>query len=78
MRLHGYGASVVALANDQPGLDSLKQDCAGTETVAVDLADWDATRAAVQGIGPVDSLINNAAVCVGDGFFNITPEIFDR
>lgn len=33
-----------------------------TETVCVDLADWEATEQALRGVGPVDLLVNNAAV----------------
>lgn len=77
VRLHGYGATIVGLDKDSAGLQTLQQDCPGTEIVTVDLSDWNATRVSVESIGVVDSLVNNAAVLKGDGFFNITPDIFD-
>ncbi|CAG7838123.1 unnamed protein product [Allacma fusca] len=77
-KLSSYGAIVTGIANDGGGLASLKGDCPGVQTVEVDLADWNATRSAVEGIGPVDILVNNAALLFGDGFFNITPEIVDK
>ena len=58
--LYKGGATVYALSKNPANLDSLKVECPEIQIVAVDLADWDATRKAVQDIGPIDLLVNNA------------------
>ena len=50
VKLHGCGAKVVGIDKDSVSLQSLHQDCPGTEVVTVDLSDWNATRAAVENI----------------------------
>jgi L-xylulose reductase len=46
----------------------------------VDLADWDATDAALRDdvVGPIDLLVNNAACASLQPFLEVTPEEFDR
>ncbi|KAJ8317741.1 hypothetical protein KUTeg_005645 [Tegillarca granosa] len=55
------GAEVFALAKTQTNLDKLKSEIPSVNIIAVDLADWDATRIAVENIGEIDLLVNNAA-----------------
>ena len=50
----------------------------GMQTVCVNLADWDATRKAMEDIGPVHLLINNAAVAITQKSMPLTPEALDR
>jgi NAD(P)-dependent dehydrogenase (short-subunit alcohol dehydrogenase family) len=45
--------------------------------VCVDLADADATRQALSEIGPVDLLVNNAAIARNEPFFDVSVENFD-
>lgn len=52
--------------------------CPGIEPVCVDLGDWDATEKALGGIGPVDLLVNNAALVIMQPFLEVTKEAFDR
>ncbi|KAK7803066.1 hypothetical protein U0070_001889 [Myodes glareolus] len=52
--------------------------CPGIEPVCVDLGDWEATEKALGGIGPVDLLVNNAAVALMQPFIESTKEVFDR
>lgn len=52
--------------------------CPGIEPVCVDLGDWEATEKALGGIGPVDLLVNNAAVVIMQPFLEVTKEAFDR
>uniref|UniRef100_A0A8C3A3U2 Dicarbonyl/L-xylulose reductase n=1 Tax=Cyclopterus lumpus TaxID=8103 RepID=A0A8C3A3U2_CYCLU len=54
------GAKVTAVTRTQADLDSLVQECASITPVCVDLADWGATEAALQVVGPIDLLVNNA------------------
>lgn len=52
--------------------------CPGIEPVCVDLGDWEATERALGGVGPVDLLVNNAAVALMQPFLEVTKEVFDR
>ncbi|CAO2646431.1 L-xylulose reductase [Lemmus lemmus] len=52
--------------------------CPGIEPVCVDLGDWEATEKALGSIGPVDLLVNNAAVALLQPFLEVTKEAFDR
>ena len=46
-------------------------------TVCVDLGDWDKARAAVSTIGPIDLLVNNAAMINVSSCLETPPEDFD-
>ncbi|KAF7642777.1 hypothetical protein LDENG_00250880 [Lucifuga dentata] len=72
------GAKVTAVTRTQTDLDSLVQECPCIAPVCVDLADWDATAAALQHVGPVDLLVNNAAQAGLQPFLQVTPEQFDQ
>ncbi|XP_028377365.1 carbonyl reductase [NADPH] 2-like [Phyllostomus discolor] len=76
--LHASGARVVALSRTRANLVSLLEECPGIETVCVDLGDWEATEQALGGVGPVDLLVNNAAVAMLQPFLEVTKEAFDR
>lgn len=45
--------------------------------MCVDLGDWEAVARALGGVGPVDLLVNNAAVAVLQPFLEVTKEAFD-
>ena len=47
-------------------------------TICVDLADLDATKKAVETLGPIHLLVNNAGVAVLQHFLDVTPENYDR
>jgi len=76
--LYSYDAIVFAVAKNPERLAALKQEFPKVETRAVDLEDWEATRAVIVEIGPVHFLVNNAAVIEVDDFLNIRPESFDK
>ena len=46
--------------------------------MCVDLGDWEATERALGSVGPVDLLVNNAAVALLQPFLEVTKEAFDR
>ncbi|XP_030617952.1 L-xylulose reductase isoform X2 [Delphinapterus leucas] len=75
--LHAAGAQVVAVSRTQADLDSLVRECPGVEPVCVDLGDWEATDRALGGVGPVDLLVNNAAVALLQPFLEVTKEACD-
>ncbi|XP_046888809.1 L-xylulose reductase isoform X1 [Hypomesus transpacificus] len=72
------GAEVTAVTRTRADLDSLLLECPSIRPVCVDLADWEATEAALVGVGPVDLLVNNAACAILQPFLDVTPEQFDK
>uniref|UniRef100_A0A8C5JZQ6 Dicarbonyl L-xylulose reductase n=1 Tax=Jaculus jaculus TaxID=51337 RepID=A0A8C5JZQ6_JACJA len=75
--LHAAGVRVVAVSRTRADLDSLVQECPGVETLCVDLADWEATERALGSVGPIDLLVNNAAVALLQPFLEVTKEACD-
>lgn len=65
------GAEVIALSRTQSDLDSLRREIGG-RSIAVDLADPAATRAAMQKAGTADFLINSAGTNVLESSFDMT------
>ncbi|XP_069887782.1 carbonyl reductase [NADPH] 2-like isoform X2 [Dipodomys merriami] len=76
--LHAAGARVVAVSRTHADLVSLSGECPGVEPVCVDLGDWEATGRALGSVGPVDLLVNNAAVALRQPFLEVTKDFFDR
>ncbi|XP_002731193.1 L-xylulose reductase-like [Saccoglossus kowalevskii] len=71
------GAVTYALSRTQSDLDSLKEEVPDIHTIAVDLADWDATQKAVESIGPIDLLVNNAGINIPEPMLEIKKESYD-
>ena len=46
--------------------------------VLVDLRNWDATRSAVEGILPLDLVVNDAATLIVEKFLDITKDALDQ
>ncbi|XP_040845673.1 carbonyl reductase [NADPH] 2-like [Ochotona curzoniae] len=76
--LHARGAGVVAVSRTNADLVHLVDECPGVQPVCVDLGDWESTERALAGVGPVDLLVNNAAVALSQPFLEVTKEAFDR
>ncbi|NWH82517.1 DER reductase, partial [Piaya cayana] len=72
------GARVTALSRTAADLESLARECPGIEPLCLDLADWDATEAAVGAAGPFELLVNNAAVAMLQPFLEVSREALDR
>jgi len=70
------GAQVVALTRSENDLASLKDEI-NCETLACDLADAAATRAAVTNALPLDHVVNNAGTTVLKPFLEHAAEDFD-
>ncbi len=70
------GATVVALSRSPDDLAALAQEI-GCRTIAVDLADAEAARAAARSAGPVDYLVNNAGITILEPVLETTLEHFD-
>nr|CAD7594551.1 unnamed protein product [Timema genevievae] len=78
-RLLEYGAEVVAISRTKKHLDSLEEEVKTIKlkTIHADLSDWNTARRAAQEAGPIDCLVNNAAVAILEPFFDIKPESID-
>ncbi|XP_053309342.1 L-xylulose reductase [Spea bombifrons] len=76
--LRAAGAEVTALSRTAGDLESLARECPGVRTVCVDLSQWDATERALSSVGPVDLLVNNAAVAHLQPLLQVTEEAFDQ
>ncbi|XP_026172285.1 L-xylulose reductase [Mastacembelus armatus] len=77
LALASCGAKVIAVTRTQADLNSLVQECESITPVCVDLSDWVATEAALQEVGPIDLLVNNAAYATLQPFLEVTPDQFD-
>ena len=62
------GGVVYALSKTKDLLDSLAKESNNIQVVQVDLSDWEATRKAVDKIGALHGVVNNAAYT--DGFID--------
>lgn len=71
------GAHVIALSRTQSDLDSLKEENPNMQTVCLDLSNWEASRAAVEQLGNIDLLVNNAAVAICEPAMDAKPDDFD-
>jgi L-xylulose reductase len=71
------GAEIVALSRSEADLSEIKTEH-GCRTIAVDLADAEATRAAVRAALPVDYLVNCAGITELQSVLDVTVEAFDR
>ncbi|KAF0302855.1 L-xylulose reductase [Amphibalanus amphitrite] len=77
IRVVACGGHAIALSRTQEHLDTLKAECPSVETVACDLSDWEATRSAVEALGPVDCLVNNAGAFIFEPFLEARKESLD-
>lgn len=59
-------------------LDSLKNEVPSIEIIAVDLADWKATKQALKNVGPIDLLVNNAGLAILEPLTAVSEDSVDR
>jgi L-xylulose reductase len=71
------GMRVIALSRTSSDLAEIEAEH-GCRTIAVDLADVEATREAVRAALPVDYLVNCAGTAALHSVLDTTPEIFDH
>lgn len=77
MRLSKFKGTVIALSKTKKNLECLVKEDPKIQAICVDLQDWNATRAAIKKILPIDLLVNNAGIAVLDPFVAVKPEDFD-
>lgn len=71
------GAVVYALSRSPDPLKTLETECPGIKIIVCDLANWTATEKALEGLEPVDYLVNNAGVALKQTLSDSTEEVFD-
>ncbi|KAK3606727.1 hypothetical protein CHS0354_033078 [Potamilus streckersoni] len=74
--LYKHGAKVIALSKNEENLRNLKKDYPEITTVQVNVGDWKATKAAIEGLPTVDLLVNNAGVLKICPILDISEEDF--
>lgn len=68
---------MVAIGRTKAELDSLKAEQNGIETIVLDITNWNETEKVLKNIGPIDLLVNNAAMGWLKPMSSITEEDFD-
>ncbi|KAJ8316542.1 LOW QUALITY PROTEIN: hypothetical protein KUTeg_005914 [Tegillarca granosa] len=77
-RLLQEGAKVYVLGKSQENLEKLKTEHSSINTIQIDVSDWDRTKTAVEQIGVVDLLVNNAGMLHQEIFVNVEIDKFDK
>ncbi|XP_071033526.1 L-xylulose reductase-like [Parasteatoda tepidariorum] len=72
IRLAECGDEVVAVSRTQSDLDELQTINKKIKTVCLDVGNWESTKSAIGRIGPIDLLVNNAAIMKPVNFGNMT------
>lgn len=73
-RFYDGGATVCTLDKNPATVEKLRKELPRIRCEVVDLADWDATRKAVELFGAIDHVINSAGVIITEELLNITKE----
>lgn len=71
------GAIVYALSRNEDNLKTLANDHPGIRTIKCDLSNWKETEQCLEGLEPVDHLVNNAGVAVKQPLSETTEEVVD-
>nr|XP_022916753.1 L-xylulose reductase [Onthophagus taurus] len=77
-QLVACGAHVIAISRSKDLLESLKSETSNVEIKTADLSNWEETENVLKDIGPIDLLINNAAVALLAPILEITQEHIDK
>ncbi|XP_071033524.1 L-xylulose reductase [Parasteatoda tepidariorum] len=77
IRLAECGAEVVAVSRTQSDLDELQTISKNIKTVFLDIGNWESTKSVIESVGPIDLLVNNAAVVKPLNFGNMTEQDID-
>jgi len=81
VKLSQLGATVYAVSRTKADLDNLTAECPTVQAILLDISDdWDKTRSVVaESIqGPIDILVNNAAVVLWGSIMDCTSDQFDN
>ncbi|ODM88185.1 L-xylulose reductase [Orchesella cincta] len=73
-RFHDDKALVFVIDNNRETIDQLCKELPKVTAILADLADWDATRKAIQSFGVLDHVVNNAAMAKPQMLMDVTKE----
>ncbi|CAG7730776.1 unnamed protein product [Allacma fusca] len=76
-KLGALGVTVYAVARSPGTLSTLETECPNVKAVAVDLGNWESTRAAIEKIPAVDYLVNNAGISITANFLDTKQQDID-
>nr|XP_042896896.1 L-xylulose reductase [Parasteatoda tepidariorum] len=77
IKLAECGAEVIAISRTQSDLDELAEICPNIRPVCLDVGDWEQTKAVISELGPVDLLVNNAAIGKGQPLGEVDEEFIN-
>ncbi|KAJ8300743.1 hypothetical protein KUTeg_022262 [Tegillarca granosa] len=77
-RLLLEGAKVYVIGRSQENLEKIKTENPSLNTIQVDVTNWDETKTAVEQIGVVDLLVNNAGILDQANFVDVEMDKFDK
>lgn len=72
------GAQTFALGKTKENLDALVSEYPSIHPVCADLSNWMETRKAVETIGPIDLLVNNAGISIVQPLLEVSEEAADQ
>ncbi|KAL3273172.1 hypothetical protein HHI36_014626 [Cryptolaemus montrouzieri] len=72
------GADVVAIARSSELLEKLKKDAPSIVTLPLDITNWKETKEALEQIGPIDLLVNNAGLAILEPLTDVSEEHVDQ
>lgn len=72
------GAETFALSKTKENLDALVKEYPAIHPVCVDLSKWEETKKAVEKLGHIDLLVNNAGIALRQPFLEIDQENIDK
>ncbi|GIX85176.1 hypothetical protein CEXT_786371 [Caerostris extrusa] len=78
LKLAECGAEVVAVSRTQSDLDALKKEHAKIQPLCLDVGNWEVTKNALKGVGPIDLLVNNAGIMDTKEYGTYTEQDCDR
>ncbi|XP_035219007.1 L-xylulose reductase-like [Stegodyphus dumicola] len=78
LKLVEGGAEVVAVSRTQSDLDALQKISPKIQPLCLDIGKWEETRHAMKNVGPVDYLVNNAAIMDVKEYGELTEKELDR
>lgn len=73
-RFYEGGANVFTFGRTQANVDKLIADFPKVTAKAADMKDWEGLRKVIQSFGPMDHLVNNAAILIPQTFMEITEK----